>query len=376
MDVVRMYCRIRASHQTTISHMKKIICFTDSLGSGGAQRQLVGLATMLKDKGYDVDVVLYYDVPFYKYILDNAGIKCVVIANTSNPVKRIWLLYRYFIQNKYDITIAYQETPSLIACLLRPLLRWKKLIVSERNTTQTITKRDKFRFWLWRYADYVVPNSFSQANFIKNNVPQYFHKVSTITNFTDTDYFAPENSKKVRSVSNKLLVVASEKKEKNFNRFVQAIANVREYFNINVLWVGIRDEHIDEHRKILKNNNLENIFEVSTPHKNLISIINGVDYFCLPSLYEGFPNVLCEAMSCGVPVICSNVCDNPNIVEEGSNGFLFNPLDIDDMTQAIEKLLSISNEEYRNISQNNRRKALAMFSKEIFINKYVTLIES
>lgn len=86
--------------------------------------------------------------------------------------------------------------------------------------------------------------------------------------------------------------------------------------------------------------------------------------------------MLCEAMSCGVPVICSNVCDNPNIVEEGSNGFLFNPLDIDDMTQAIEKLLSISNEEYRNISQNNRRKALAMFSKEIFINKYVTLIES
>ena len=44
----------------------KILLFIDSLGSGGAQRQIVGLATMLKEKGYGVKMVTYYDIPFYK----------------------------------------------------------------------------------------------------------------------------------------------------------------------------------------------------------------------------------------------------------------------------------------------------------------------
>ena len=45
--------------------MKKILCFIDSLGAGGAQRQIVGLAVLLKHKGYNVKMVTYYDIPFY-----------------------------------------------------------------------------------------------------------------------------------------------------------------------------------------------------------------------------------------------------------------------------------------------------------------------
>ena len=48
----------------------RIILFTDCLGAGGAQRQLVGLAVMLKEKGYDVKVATYYDSDFYKHNLD------------------------------------------------------------------------------------------------------------------------------------------------------------------------------------------------------------------------------------------------------------------------------------------------------------------
>lgn len=55
--------------------MKKIVLFTDCLGAGGAQRQLVGLAIMLKAKGYDVTVATYYDIEFYKKHLDDAGVR-------------------------------------------------------------------------------------------------------------------------------------------------------------------------------------------------------------------------------------------------------------------------------------------------------------
>ena len=50
--------------------MKKILLFTDSIGAGGAQRQLVGLAYLLKDKGYHVKVCTYHHSDFYKSYLD------------------------------------------------------------------------------------------------------------------------------------------------------------------------------------------------------------------------------------------------------------------------------------------------------------------
>ena len=52
------------------------------------------------------------------------------------------------------------------------------------------------------------------------------------------------------------------------------------------------------------------------------------DAFCLPSFKEGYPNVIVEAMSCELPVLCSKICENPVIVEDNINGFLFDPHNI------------------------------------------------
>ena len=50
----------------------KIILFIDSIASGGAQRQIVGLAKLLKDKDFDVKVVTYFNIPFYEdYLKEN-----------------------------------------------------------------------------------------------------------------------------------------------------------------------------------------------------------------------------------------------------------------------------------------------------------------
>ena len=97
--------------------------------------------------------------------------------------------------------------------------------------------------------------------------------------------------------------------------------------------------------------------------------------FCLPSIYEGFPNVLCEAMSCGLPVVCSNVCDNPLIAEDGVNGILFNPNDTEEMAHSIERMILLPQSEKERMSTINREKAIKMFSKDAFIAKYKRLLE-
>ncbi len=66
-----------------------------------------------------------------------------------------------------------------------------KLIVSERNTNQSISRGDKVKFCFYRWADYVVPNAYAQANFIKQNFSALSDKTVTITNFTDIDHFKP-----------------------------------------------------------------------------------------------------------------------------------------------------------------------------------------
>lgn len=72
--------------------------------------------------------------------------------------------------------------------------------------------------------------------------------------------------------------------------------------------------------------------------EDMPAIYNGADLFVLPSLYEGFGLPLLEAMSCGIPLIASNVTSLPEIV--GDAGILVNPYNIEELTQSMEVLLT------------------------------------
>ena len=119
---------------------------------------------------------------------------------------------------------------------------------------------------------------------------------------------------------------------------------------------------------------LERYFEFKSATKSIINEYQSADIFCLPSLFEGFPNVLCEAMSCGLPVICSDVCDNAQIAVNGKSGYLFDPINADNIADAIEKILSQSDVELSKIGIYNRNRAIDCFSEEKFVNKYIDII--
>lgn len=357
---------------------KRIACFTDSLSSGGAQRQLVGLSCLLKKKGYDVDVILYKEVPFYKNILDKEHIKSIVVGDNLNLLKRLYSLYLYFRNNQYDVVIAYQRIPTIISCILNLIFKWRKLIVSERCTTQKITKSDSLRFFLWRYAQCIVPNSYSQAEFIKNNVPHQYHKVATITNFLDTEYFKPLEYKKITDTIH-ILSVGRISPQKNILNYLRAIKKVVDLgYHIKVDWYGNTDnvEYQNKCFSLLKELNLQNIVFFNDAISNIVEQYQTADVFCLPSLYEGYPNVLCEAMSCGLPVLCSDVCDNGLIAEDGRNGFLFDPTNYIDIAEKIIKYINSDAISKKQMGDRSRQIALEKFSAEEFVRKYIDLINS
>jgi glycosyltransferase involved in cell wall biosynthesis len=64
-----------------------------------------------------------------------------------------------------------------------------------------------------------------------------------------------------------------------------------------------------------------------------------IDAFVLPSLNESFSNSLMEAMACGCAVVASNVGGNPELVVHGENGLLFEPGDVNSLTNELESVL-------------------------------------
>jgi glycosyltransferase involved in cell wall biosynthesis len=171
------------------------------------------------------------------------------------------------------------------------------------------------------------------------------------------------------------VVVGSSKPQKNFLRFVDAVKiMVDDGVRFSVSWYGIFPEYLDEFRKYVDTIGLGDILKVYGPTQNIGDVYHSADFFCLPSLFEGFPNVLCEAMSAGLPVACSNVCDNPYIIGKTIGGIMFNPLDVNDMSNKLKKMVSMTNEEWQQRAQINRNIAEELFSSDMFFSNYCKLL--
>ena len=354
----------------------KIKLFTDSLGAGGAQRQLVGLAVMLKQKGYDVSVVLYHEIPFFAKFLSNNGVPYSVLSGGANWISRIWVFYKYFKHERLDWVISYQETPSIIATICRVLGCKFQLIVSERNVTQFIGFKEYARFYLYRWVDSIVPNSHTQCNFITKHYPRLKDKMTTITNFVDLKYFSPLNHFR-RNVP-EILVVASIVSSKNTLGFIEAVKLLTlKGVKFHVSWYGKTSayaDYLNDCLFLINKYKIGEYIQLLDKVENINLKYKEADYFCLPSFYEGTPNVICEAIASGLPVMCSAVCDNGYYVKDGVNGVLFDPQNPHDMAHKIEQLLQQSESEYQNYCKSSREIAEDMLSEEAFVQKYIEIL--
>lgn len=354
--------------------MRKIILFIDSLTQGGAQRQLVGLSVLLKAKGYIVQVVTYHNTPFYEGELVKYGIRHLCIHKPKRNIGLIWCVWQAFLELQPDVVISYLDSPNSIACIVRLIGMNFRLIVSERNSTQRLTKKEKVKFFLYRWADIIVSNSFSQERFVSNHYPNLCSKNRIITNFVDLDVFRPTR-KQIGGDAIKIIGVGRIEPQKNIGCLIKATKIVVDQgYNIHIDWYGRKTDLISDYENMLKELNLTTVFVFQEPTILIHEKYQEADLFCLPSLYEGYPNVLCEAMACGLPVICSSVCDNPSIIQENVNGYLFNPHDHQELAGQIIRFISTSEEEKKLMGGKSRELAELQFGKGPFVEKYLKLI--
>lgn len=358
--------------------MKKVLCLIDGLGSGGAQRQLVGLANLLKGKGYDVLFVWYHKSDFYKNFLDENRVNYKQI-HATNIFQKFWGVKKIVDSFKPDTIISYIDGPNMAACLLKAFRLKSTVVVSERAVLQQINAHQKRKFFLYKWADYIVSNAQEQTDLINRYFPSLRNKTVTIRNFVDTTVFTPSDvTKDTNDI--KMLVVGRLAPQKNIIRFMQAIKNVQNSrIPLYVKWVGGhshgKEEFVKKMMTKYKEMSFGDTFKFIPPTNDILTEYQACDVFCLPSLFEGFPNVVCEAMSCGKPILCSDVNDNAVIVHDKENGLLFDPQSIDDMTEKIMRFCKLSLNERIEMGMNSRKIALDNLSGESFVNKYIELIE-
>jgi glycosyltransferase involved in cell wall biosynthesis len=94
-----------------------------------------------------------------------------------------------------------------------------------------------------------------------------------------------------------------------------------------------------------------------------------------PSDYEGMPNVVLEAMACGLPVVASNVPGNNTLVIPGKTGFLFDPADPGALRPALAQILN-DRAQARTLGEHGRQRVMAEFSWARVAQSYLELLSS
>jgi len=131
----------------------------------------------------------------------------------------------------------------------------------------------------------------------------------------------------------------------------------------------------EQARKKIQKHGLEAVFKLHPPVNDLASFYRQSSALVLPSFYEGLPNVVCEAMACGLPILMSNVCDSKNLVTELENGLLFSPESINEMADALIRFSEIPFSKRTEMGEASREKALSMFNAEKYYDNYLQVIE-
>jgi glycosyltransferase involved in cell wall biosynthesis len=104
-------------------------------------------------------------------------------------------------------------------------------------------------------------------------------------------------------------------------------------------------------------------------------LLNAMDIFVLPSLSEGLPMSVLEAMGCGLPVVATRVGGIPEVVVDGQTGLLVASEDAQQLARALETL--VQQEDTRmTLGQQGRMRVVTHFSLHRMVQEYQTLYES
>ncbi|MBQ4915647.1 glycosyltransferase [Maribacter sp. MMG018] len=309
---------------------QKISIFIYSMDGGGAERVMSYLLPYLKNKGHDVVLVLMNDTMAYS-IPEDVPIYYLEKSKGDEPgifkfLKLPWLAWKYArLLKRLQITHSF----SLLTrpCYINIMARWftnhpYKLMVSERNYPSlqygygdAQSKINTFLVKkLYPKADMVISNAKASAEDLVQNFNvapektrviynpidlEKINAITPVTNFFDASYTNLVSVGRLQIVKNQKILIEA----------VAPFEKVR-------LYIFGEGELRPELEQQIADLGLENRVFLMGFESNPFQYLKSADFFIFGSIHEGFPNVLLEAMCCGLPILTTNCKSGPDEIME------------------------------------------------------------
>jgi glycosyltransferase involved in cell wall biosynthesis len=206
-------------------------------------------------------------------------------------------------------------------------------------------KRGQILAMLRRSSVITVVSEALRQNVVARGIPA--ERVSTTPNGVNTELFQVRDRAQARSelalpaAAHLLLYVGRLSEEKGLATLLEAVARLRGKRDGFLLYLVGEGPQLGELRERALSLGLEQTVRFAGPqdHAAVAKWLAACDVLCLPSLREGCPNVVLEALSSGRPVVASRVGGVPEFVREG-NGLLVRPQDPEALSAALADALA------------------------------------
>jgi glycosyltransferase involved in cell wall biosynthesis len=226
-----------------------------------------------------------------------------------------------------------------------------------------------------RNADYVFFSDQHALNyhkkFLKNSQKSYI-----LDTGIDTNVFKPDKNNRKNSDFLTVLFVGRLTKRKGCEFLIRAIAEAKKInkgikLKCKIHGIGpLMDELRDLARKLAVESQIEFLGGVNS-NEEIVKRYYDCDVVCLPALSETF-TVTKEALSCGKPVIVTDVCSNAERIQEGINGFIVKPRDSRSIAKVLVRLAS--NKKELKILSENAAQSRTLYDWDNIISKYLAYI--
>lgn len=332
---------------------------------GGTEIATYHIAKKLSKKGHEVHVITSLDGAFLKreclegFIVHRVRIYKIRLIGILIYYANV---FKVLVKIGPDIAISqsiFSSFPALILkCLAKPYVVWG------RGTDVYLNLENKF----WNFLGFFVLKKANAVVALTNDMRKRLtairgNDVYVIGNGVTLEKFEikKEDARKMLGVNDEqfvIMCIANLRPEKGINFLITSIKKVLTYDKRALLLLVGSGSMLCELKNLVKTLNLdENVHFLGKIDNNVIPLyLSAADIFVLPSLSEGLPNALLEAMAAGLPIIATRVGGIPYVVEDGKNGLLVNPGSPSDLTEKI-LLLMRSPELMKKMSETNREKS-------------------
>lgn len=307
-----------------------------SLTSGGAERVLVRLANYWVQSGHKVSIITFSNTPSF-YPLDDRVV-CHYLPTTSYR----WLRFIFFCirivlfrikiwQLKPDVVLSFLDKVNILT-LFMLYKQGIPVVVSER-----IDPAYHYIHPVWRWLRKKLYPAAKKVIVQTSSVASYFPIPTTII---PNPVIPIETACDIRENANHIVTVGRLDPQKDHKTLVYAIQPlIKENPNIRLTIYGEGKER-GRLEALIQKLELQNHISLpgSVPH--IIDELRKADVFVFPSLYEGFPNALCEAMALGMPVVASRCSGNVDLIQDGINGRIFEIGDVTGLTEALREIIN------------------------------------